>query len=115
VKPFKARPLIGDIAAQRLWGKRNALFVRARVAGAMNDWTRAESFCQAASGHSYRAQGGDGLLFWGDVLTRLDRLAEAREAYAFAIERDRQSQSARLAAERLGESWTCRQVDFETI
>jgi len=34
---------------------------------------------------------------------------------ALAIERDRQSQSARLAAERLGESWTCRQVDLETI
>jgi tetratricopeptide (TPR) repeat protein len=92
----------GAEAAIRPSSKRNALFIRARVAAAVNDWTRAESLCRAASEHPYRAQGGDGLLFWGDVLTRLDRLAEARQAYALAIERDRQSQSAGLATERLG-------------
>ena len=61
---------------------------------------RAESLCRAAAAHPYRAQGGDGLLMWGDVLTRLGRADEAEQAYALAIERDGQSESARLAAGR---------------
>jgi len=93
--------LAGDDLAIRRSSKRNALFIRARVAAAMNDWPLAESLCHAAAVYPYRAQGGDGLLFWGEVLTRLERLAEAKQAYALAMERDSQSQSARIAAGRL--------------
>ncbi|HET7788738.1 MAG TPA: tetratricopeptide repeat protein [Myxococcales bacterium] len=91
-------------AAIRPSSKRNALFIRARVAAAAGDWVRAESLCRAASAHPYRAQGGDGLLLWGEALTRLERFDEARHAYALAVERDRQSESAQLAAERLRQS-----------
>ena len=93
--------LAGAEAAIRHSSKRNALFIRARVAAAMIDWPRAESLCRAAAAYAYRAQGGDGLLLWGDLLLRLERPIEARQAYGLAIERDRQSQSARVAAERL--------------
>ncbi len=99
--PARECALAGAAAAIRPSSKRNALFIRARVAAASGDLVRAESLCRTAAAHSWRAQGGDGLLFWGDVLTRLDRPAEARQAYALAIERDGQSQSARLAAERM--------------
>jgi tetratricopeptide (TPR) repeat protein len=90
-------------AAIRPSSKRNALFIRARVAAAMNEWTRAEALCHAAAVHRYRAQGGDGLLFWGEVLLRLGYPEEAHRAYALAIERDGQSESARVAAQRLAE------------
>jgi hypothetical protein len=73
------------------------------VAAATNEWTLAESLCRSASAFPYRGQGGDGLLFWGDVLTRLERFAEARQAYALAVERDSQSESAQIAAGRLRE------------
>jgi tetratricopeptide (TPR) repeat protein len=91
----------GAAAAIRPSSKRNALFIRARVAAAMNEAARAESLCREAAANPYRAQGGDGLLLWGDLLARLDRLAEARQAFALAIDRDPQSECARLAAERL--------------
>lgn len=87
--------------AVRPSSKRNAFFIRARVAAAMEDWPRAEALCRAASEQPHRAQGGDGLLLWGDALTRLGRPDEARHAWALAIERDGQSESARIAAERL--------------
>lgn len=93
--------LAGARAAIRPSSKRNSYFVRARVSAAAGDWTRAESLCRTAAVHPWRGQGGDGLLLWGDVLDRLDRLEEAQQAWALAIERDGQSQSARLAAERL--------------
>src|SRR4051812_39420572 len=93
--------LTGGRVAIRPSSVRNALFIRARVAAAMRDWAAAESLCRAAASHGYRAQGGDGLLLWGDLLTRLGRGAAARQAYAMAIERDAQSQSARFAADRL--------------
>jgi len=91
----------GDAAAFRPSSKRNALFIRARVAAAMNDWLLAESLCRAAARHPYLAQGGDGLLLWGNLLARLERPAEARQAYALALERDGESESARLAATQL--------------
>jgi len=96
--------LAGAEAAIRPSSKRNALFIRARVAAAMDDRVEAESLCRAAAADPYRAQGGDGLLLWGDLLTRLGRAAEARHAYRLTLERDRQSQSARLAADRLRET-----------
>ena len=94
----------GADRAIRPSSKRNALFIRARVAAATHDWTLAESLCRSAAAFPYRGQGGDGLLVWGDVLTRLERLSEARQAYALAMERDSQSESARIAAGRLRES-----------
>jgi tetratricopeptide (TPR) repeat protein len=96
--------LAGADVAIRLSSKRNALFIRARVAAASGDWTGAEALCRAAAAHRYRRQGGDGLLFWGDVLMRLERPAEAREAYALAVARDSESESAHVAAERLRSS-----------
>ena len=91
----------GADVAIRPSSRRNALFIRARVAAAMDDWTRAESLGRAAASNPWRAQGGDGLLRWGDALARLGHFAEAQKAYALTIDRDRQSESARLAAERL--------------
>ena len=96
----RARALAGADAAIRPSSRRNALFIRARVAAAMDDLEHAESLCRAAAAHSWRGQGGDGLLLWGDVLARLRRLAEARRAWALAAERDPQSESAREARVR---------------
>jgi len=90
----------GADVAIRPSSKRNALFIRARVAAAEDEPARAESLCREAAAFPYRAQGGDGLLLWGDLLVRLDRLDEAREAYELAVARDPQSVSARLARER---------------
>ncbi|MCA1828225.1 MAG: hypothetical protein ABR567_12755 [Myxococcales bacterium] len=87
--------------AIRTSSRRNALFIRARVAAAQGDWARAESLCRTAASHSYRAQGGDGLVLWGDALMRLGHPDEAWEAWELAIERDPQSENARFAAERL--------------
>jgi tetratricopeptide (TPR) repeat protein len=93
----EARALAGADAAIRPSSRRNALFIRARVATAMGDLDRAESLCRTAAAHAWRAQGGDGLLLWGDVLARLGRAAEARRAWSLAADRDPQSESARLA------------------
>jgi tetratricopeptide (TPR) repeat protein len=90
----------GARAAERLSSRRNALAICGRVAAAMQDWMEAERLFRAAAMHSHRGQGGDALLFWGDVLSRLGRSAEARQAYALAIERDPQSESAELARVR---------------
>jgi tetratricopeptide (TPR) repeat protein len=91
----------GGHAAVRPSSKRNAFVIRARVAEAMGHYERAESLCRDASQNSYKAAGGDGLLFWGDLLMRLNRANEAREAYLLAAKRDPESESARIAAERL--------------
>jgi tetratricopeptide (TPR) repeat protein len=93
--------IAGKTAAIRPSSKRNALYVEARVAVATGDFVCAESLCRAAAAHPYRWQGGDGLLLWGDVLSRLRRGDEARDAYELAILRDPQSESARLAVARL--------------
>ena len=87
-------------AAVRVSSRRNALAISGRVAAAMHDWTEAERMFRAAALHPYRGQGGDALLLWGDVLSRLGRLDEARRAYALAVERDPQSESAQLAQAR---------------
>jgi tetratricopeptide (TPR) repeat protein len=91
----------GMDAAIRPSSGRNALFIEARVAGAQEKWLLAEALCRSASRHPWRTQGGDGLLFWGDVLRRLGRADEARAAYGLAVERDPESESARLAEMRL--------------
>lgn len=88
-------------AAVRPSSQRNSLFIRARVAAAMGELPRAESLCRAAAQNPYRAAGGEGLLFWGGILARLGRSEEALQAYALAVERDGESESARLAEELL--------------
>jgi tetratricopeptide (TPR) repeat protein len=91
----------GAKVALRVSSQRNALFMRARVALAQGRLDEAEHLCREASAHPYRGQGGDGLLLWGDILERLNRSGEAVEAWRLAVERDPQSESARLAGERL--------------
>lgn len=91
----------GTVAAVRPSSRRNALFIEARVAVAQGDLEGADSLCRSAAAQRYRGQGGDGLLLWGDVLTRLQREEEARAAWSLAIERDPQSESSKLAAARL--------------
>ena len=91
----------GADASVRPSSERNALFMLARVAATKGDLERAEELCRAASGHRFQGHGGDGLLLWGDVLNRLHRATEARQAYALCIARDGQSESARSAEARL--------------
>jgi tetratricopeptide (TPR) repeat protein len=90
----------GARAAVRPSSRRNALTICGRVAAAMQEWLEAERLFRDATLHPYRGQGGDALLFWGDALLRLGRSADARHAYALAIERDPQSESAQLALVR---------------
>jgi len=90
----------GARVAIRLSSRRNALAIRGRVFAAMGDWPEAERLFRAAAEHQHRFQGGDALLLWGDALSRLNRFSEARQAYALAIERDPQSESAELARAR---------------
>jgi tetratricopeptide (TPR) repeat protein len=90
----------GERLAVRVSSRRNALAIRGRVAAAMQRWSEAERLFRAAALHPYRGQGGDAMLFWGDVLSRLGRLDEAARAYALAIDRDPQSESAQLARSR---------------
>ena len=80
--------------------RRNALAIRGRVAVALGHWTEGERLFRMASLHPYRWQGGDALLAWGDVLVRLGDTAQAQRAYALAVERDPQSESARVARQR---------------
>jgi tetratricopeptide (TPR) repeat protein len=90
----------GARVAVRVSSRRNALAIRGRVAAAMQQWTEAERLFRAAALHPYRGQGGDSLLSWGEVLSRLGRFDEARRAYTLAIDRDPQSESAQLARTR---------------
>jgi tetratricopeptide (TPR) repeat protein len=92
---------LGAKGALRTSSKRNGLFMLARVALAQGRLDEAERLCREASEHPYRGQGGEGLLLWGDILQRLNRKGEAVGAWRLAVERDPQSESARLAAERL--------------
>jgi tetratricopeptide (TPR) repeat protein len=95
----------GERAAVRASSRRNALAICGRVAAAMGEWTEAERLFRAAAQHPHRGQGGDAMLLWGDVLVRLGRSAEARQAYALAVERDPQSESAQLARVRSQGIW----------
>jgi tetratricopeptide (TPR) repeat protein len=90
----------GARAALRVSSRRNALAICGRVAAALGRWSEAERLFRAAALHPYRGQGGDALLWWGDVLSRLGQIDEAQRAYALAVERDPQSESAQLARAR---------------
>jgi tetratricopeptide (TPR) repeat protein len=91
----------GQRVAMRVSSRRNALFLLARIAAAREDWSSAEQLCRQASQRADCGQGGDGLLLWGEVLRRLGRLGEAAAAWRLAIERDPESESARIAESRL--------------
>lgn len=92
---------IADRACLRISSRRNALFLRARVAFAGGSLEEAERWCRRGAEHAFRGQGGDGLLLFGDVLARLERPDEAAAAWRLAVERDPESESARTAAGRL--------------
>jgi tetratricopeptide (TPR) repeat protein len=88
----------GEKLAIRLSSKRNALFLRARIAAARDDWPAAERFGREAAHHPFRGQGGAGLLLWARSLTRLGRHDEAAEALALVAQRDPESEAAQESA-----------------
>jgi tetratricopeptide (TPR) repeat protein len=90
----------GQSVAKRTSSERNGLFMLARVAARRERWSEVEALCRRASEHRWRYQGGEGLLLWGDALAKLGRVDEARAAWALVGERDPESESATLAAER---------------
>jgi tetratricopeptide (TPR) repeat protein len=86
----------GRRAARRPSSKRNAMFLRARLAAARGDWAAAEQDCRTAANHRYRSQGGDGLLLWAEALEKLGRGVEAMEARRLVVQRDPESEAARI-------------------
>jgi hypothetical protein len=88
----------GEKAARRLSSKRNAVFLRARIAAARGDWITTERHCRLAANHPFRTQGGDGLFLWAGVLDKLARAEEAAEARRLVLERDPESEAARAIA-----------------
>jgi tetratricopeptide (TPR) repeat protein len=80
---------------------RNELFLWARLRAAQGQINEALAMCQSAADHKFRGQGGDGLLFWGDLLRDAGRTDDARSAWILAIERDPESQGAQTARKRL--------------
>jgi tetratricopeptide (TPR) repeat protein len=92
----------GESVARRLSSRRNALFLRARVAAGDGDWDRVERLCQAAAGHVFRGQGGAGLLLWAQALKQLGRHPEADEALRSVSQRDPESDAARFGGSVVG-------------
>ncbi|MFY0569577.1 tetratricopeptide repeat protein [Archangium lansingense] len=88
--------------ARRASSTRNGLFLLGRIAMAAGRLEEALRFFEAGATHSYKGQGGDGLLAWGDCLGKLGRHEEAREAWQRVLARDTQSGAASKAASRLG-------------
>jgi tetratricopeptide (TPR) repeat protein len=91
----------GEILARRLSSRRNALFLRARLAAANEDWVKVERFCRDAAEHPFRGQGGAGLLLWASALQQLGRQREADDTLRLVAERDPESEAATAAAEML--------------
>lgn len=87
----------GLTLAKRASSRRNGIFLRARALVAGGDVAAALEDFERAAADTYRAQGGDGLLAWGDLLHSLGRSAEARAAWQLTLERDPQSNAAHLA------------------
>jgi tetratricopeptide (TPR) repeat protein len=96
---FEARS--GLEVARRASSERNGWFLLARVTAAGGALERACEQFQRGAEHAYRRQGGGALLAWGDILAELGRTTRARAAWALAVERDPQSESARVGRERL--------------
>jgi tetratricopeptide (TPR) repeat protein len=93
----------GIRTAQRVSSLRNGLYLRARCLVALGDETAALAEFERAASRDYKYQGGDGLLAWGILLSRLGRAGEAARVWKLAIERDPESESAALAQKRLAE------------
>lgn len=89
--------------AMRRSSERNGLYLLGRVLAAAGSVEEALGCFERGAEHDYKGQGGDGLLFWGDLLHRCGREEEARRAWALAIERDEQSESASIARGRLAD------------
>jgi hypothetical protein len=87
----------GERAAIRLSSKRNALFLRARLAAEQRDWLASERLGREASQHRFRGQGGMGLLLWAETLIQLGREREAAEALDLVVQRDPESEAAQIA------------------
>ena len=84
----------GQRLARRLSSKRNALYMRARVAEARGDWVSTERLCRDAANHAFRGQGGAGLLLWAQALKQLGHHPEAEAALRLVAERDPESAAA---------------------
>ncbi|MBS2023143.1 MAG: hypothetical protein JST92_12080 [Deltaproteobacteria bacterium] len=84
--------------------KRNHLFLRAHLAQARGDLQAASRLCEQAASHEYKGQGAEGLVLWGDVLTKLGDSAGAARAWQLAIDRDGESEWAQVAKKRLTQS-----------
>lgn len=78
-----------------------ALFLRARLLALMGRDDEAIEACRRAAEHPFKTQSGDGLLLWGDLLSKRGRIEEARAAWSLARERDPESASAGQASQRL--------------
>lgn len=91
----------GRSLARRVSSVRNGQFLEARVRAARGETELALTLFERAANAGYRAQGGDGLLAWGDLLHLMGRVSDATRAWRLAIERDPESESAELAAQRL--------------
>ncbi len=87
--------------ARRPSTTRNALFLQARLAERRGDRAAALRLCREAAEHPHRWQGGDGLLFWGELLAEEGDVEGARRAWTLALERDAESASADTARARL--------------
>jgi tetratricopeptide (TPR) repeat protein len=79
---------------------RDGLFLLSRIELGRDHLGEAERYAREAAAHPWRWQGGDGLLLWGDILSRIGRRDEAGKAWSLAVERDPESESARIAAAR---------------
>ncbi len=90
--------------ARRISSKRNALFLRARLAATRGDWNSAERLCCEAVQHRFRGQGGDGILLWAEASKELERYADADAALRLAMKRDPESEAAAATARLLGVS-----------
>jgi tetratricopeptide (TPR) repeat protein len=89
--------------ARRVSSTRNGLFLLGRIALAAERLEEALRFFEAGATHpTYKGQGGDALLAWGDCLEKLGRHEEARVAWGLVLERDAQSGAAWEAQARLG-------------
>ena len=88
--------------ARRASSFRNGVFLRARIHAAAGATAAALVDFESAAAMRYRAQGGDALLAWGDLLRALGREGEARRAFELTLERDPESEASQRAAERLG-------------
>lgn len=91
----------GERVIKRLSSRRNALFLRARVAAARGDWVKVEALCREGVHHAFRGQGGPGILLWSKALSELGRHAEADQALRLVNRRDPESESSRTAMELL--------------